>query len=149
MSEKPHERLKAAIEARRTELGLSLRQVAEGAGITTETLRAIRNGQNPSALTKSGLEQTLKWKSGSVDRVREGGAPEPAEASGRRRRPRLRRRSVMDEAEEVMAENERMAEEIVNSWRHLDAEAQAMVADLIDMLKRKAEEQSRNDRGER
>ncbi|WP_395109844.1 helix-turn-helix domain-containing protein [Actinomadura sp. SCN-SB] len=79
MTPKPHERLAAAIEDRRGELGLSLREVAELAGITGETLRAVRKGSNdPSPLTKRGIERALRWKAGSVEAILEGGEPRVA-----------------------------------------------------------------------
>lgn len=53
-------------------------EVATQAKITVETLRAIRRGNNePSALTKSGLERALRWQPGSVARILSGGAPTP------------------------------------------------------------------------
>jgi|SRR5690606_7104785 len=79
MTPTPHERLAQAIEARRGELGLSLREVAERAGITGETLRAVRRGSNePSQLTKRGIERALRWAPGSVDAILAGGDPTPA-----------------------------------------------------------------------
>lgn len=76
MTPKPHELLASAIEARRRELGLSLREVADIAGVTGETLRAVRKGSNePSSLTKSGIERALSWEAGSVDAVLGGGRP--------------------------------------------------------------------------
>src|SRR5690606_39965041 len=78
MTPTPHERLAQAIEARRGELGLSLREVAERAGITGETLRAVRRGSNePSQLTKRGIERALRWAPGSVDAILAGGDPTP------------------------------------------------------------------------
>lgn len=80
MTPNPHERLASAIEARRGELGLSLRQVAELAGITGETLRAVRKGSNePSSLTKRGIERALAWAAGSVDHILDGDGPLPAD----------------------------------------------------------------------
>ncbi|MGV2384200.1 MAG UNVERIFIED_CONTAM: helix-turn-helix transcriptional regulator [Thermobifida fusca] len=79
MTPTPHERLAQAVEARRGELGLSLREVAERAGITGETLRAVRRGSNePSQLTKRGIERALRWAPGSVDAILAGGDPTPA-----------------------------------------------------------------------
>lgn len=53
-------------------------QVATEAKVTVETLRAIRRGKNePSALTKRGLEQALQWQTGSVDQVYAGRDPLP------------------------------------------------------------------------
>ena len=78
MTPKPHELLASAIETRRGELGLSLREVAQLAGVTGETLRAVRKGSNePSSLTKSGIERALSWEPGSVTAVLDGGEPTP------------------------------------------------------------------------
>jgi transcriptional regulator with XRE-family HTH domain len=64
------------MDQRRQQLGLSWREVAAEAGITQETLRAIRRGANdPSTLTKRGIERALEWSPGSVDRVFAGDDP--------------------------------------------------------------------------
>lgn len=75
----PHERLKAAMDVRRVDLGLSLREVADAAGVSVETLRAVRRGSNePSALTRRGIEKALAWTPGSVERTLAGGEPQNA-----------------------------------------------------------------------
>lgn len=64
------------MDARRTELSLSWREVATAADITAETLRAIRRGSNhPSALTQRGIERALQWTAGSLATVLNGGQP--------------------------------------------------------------------------
>jgi hypothetical protein len=51
-------------------------EVASEARITVETLRAIRRGNNqPSTLTKRGLERALQWQAGSIQAVLAGGDP--------------------------------------------------------------------------
>ena len=86
MTPKPHDLLASAIDERRGELGLSLREVAELAGVTAETLRAVRKGSNePSSLTKHGIERALRWEPGSVASVLNGGGPtarEPRAVTG-------------------------------------------------------------------
>ncbi|MEU8040958.1 hypothetical protein [Streptosporangium sp. NPDC049078] len=73
-----HKRLASAMSARREELHMTWVKVAESAGITTETLRAIRHGDNsPSTLTKRGIEAALQWEPGSIDMVLSGGEPTP------------------------------------------------------------------------
>jgi transcriptional regulator with XRE-family HTH domain len=64
------------MDRRRGELGLSLREIARQADITPETLRAVRRGLNdPSSLTRRGIERALQWTAGSVDQILEGGEP--------------------------------------------------------------------------
>lgn len=72
-------RLDAAMEARRKELRLRWRDVADLAGISYETLRTIRRGQYEGMrpLTESGIERALKWATGSVAAVLAGGEPTP------------------------------------------------------------------------
>jgi transcriptional regulator with XRE-family HTH domain len=79
------------MEERRQALGMTWAEVASEAKITVETLRAIRRGNNqPSTLTKRGLERALQWQTGSIQAVLAGGDPSPvgampsltAEASG-------------------------------------------------------------------
>lgn len=72
-----HERLSNAVDERRLSLGKTWAEVATEAGITTETLRALRRGINePNVLTKRGIERALGWKHGSVSAILDGGAPE-------------------------------------------------------------------------
>lgn len=76
--------LEAALDARRQELDKAWRDIAIDAGISYETLRALRRGDNePSTLTKRRLERALRWETGSLDEVLAGGealplASEPA-----------------------------------------------------------------------
>lgn len=73
-----HLRLDAAMKDRRETLRTTWANVASEAGITVETLRAIRRGHNkPSLLTKRGIEGALLWEPGSIDRIFEGGEPTP------------------------------------------------------------------------
>jgi transcriptional regulator with XRE-family HTH domain len=64
---------------RREERGLRWKDVAEIAGVTTETLRQIRNGGGETIrpLTRTGLEKAMLWASGSVQAVLEGRDPTP------------------------------------------------------------------------
>lgn len=69
------------MDERRQALGMTWAEVANDAKITVETLRALRRGNNqPSTLTKRGLERALQWESGSVERVLAGDDPIPARA---------------------------------------------------------------------
>lgn len=74
----PHERLDAAMNERRLDLRMKWRKVADGAGVSYEALRAIRKGEyHPSELTRRGIDDTLRWKPGSVADVLAGGDPSP------------------------------------------------------------------------
>jgi transcriptional regulator with XRE-family HTH domain len=67
------------MDERRQALGMTWAEVASDAKITVETLRAVRRGNNqPSALTKRGLERALQWQSGSIDQLLKGGDPTPS-----------------------------------------------------------------------
>ncbi|MEV4247025.1 hypothetical protein AB0J63_26875 [Streptosporangium canum] len=73
-----HARLDAAMNKRREALHMTWANVATDAKITVETLRAIRRGHNqPSALTKRGIENALQWEPGSVDHILDGEEPTP------------------------------------------------------------------------
>lgn len=71
------------MEERRQALGMTWAKVASEAGITVETLRAMRRGNNePSALSKRGLERALHWKPDSINRVLTGRDPIPLPDGG-------------------------------------------------------------------
>jgi transcriptional regulator with XRE-family HTH domain len=62
------------MEERRRELGLTLKQAAAACGLTVETLRAVRYGENvPQGLTRAAIEKGLRWEQGSVGRFLEDG----------------------------------------------------------------------------
>lgn len=74
----PPHRLDEHMDARRLDLRMTWRQVADAAGISAETIRAIRRGDNtPGGVTKSGLEDALHWERGSIDSILDDGAPVP------------------------------------------------------------------------
>lgn len=84
------QRLTLLIEERADELGMTWNELAEKAGLTKEGLRGVRFGSGKMRrLTKRGLEDALRWESGSVDRVLEGGEPESVRPSGPVRKARL------------------------------------------------------------
>ena len=125
MTPKPHELLASAIETRRGELGLSLREVAGLAGVTGETLRAVRKGSNePSSLTKRGIERALKWTPGSVDAVLAGIAPTE----------RTPTRTSMEDAEVLARENAERAQRLARRIGRLDRRKQAVVEQMVDVL---------------
>lgn len=79
----PRQWLAARMEERRLELRLYWSDVADRAGVTTEALRQVRQGQHGiKPMTKTGIEQGLRWERGSVDAVLEGGDPTPLPATG-------------------------------------------------------------------
>lgn len=75
MSE-PHERLDKAMNARRLELRMTWRELAQAAQISYEALRAIRKGDyRPTELRARTLDEALQWAPGSVYVVLDGGDP--------------------------------------------------------------------------
>lgn len=64
------------MDERRQTLGMTWADVARQAEITVETLRAIRRGNNePSSLTKRGLDRALSWRPGGTQAVLQGEHP--------------------------------------------------------------------------
>jgi hypothetical protein len=64
------------MDDRRGELGLKWENVAERAKVSPETLR--RNASDPTRMrttTLKGIERALRWESGSIDRILDGGSP--------------------------------------------------------------------------
>lgn len=69
------------MDERRQALGMTWAEVAREAGITVETLRAIRRGKNePSDLTKRGLDRALRWRPGGTASILAGREPHPIDA---------------------------------------------------------------------
>ena len=85
MSE-PHERLNEAMNKRRFDVGhKSWRHLAAAAGISYETLRALRKGEgHPAEATMDGVERALGWPSGTIAAILAGEQvqPECADAPG-------------------------------------------------------------------
>jgi transcriptional regulator with XRE-family HTH domain len=72
----PESSLDGAMDRRRQALGLTWRQLAEQAGISYETLRAIRKGEQAGGdLTRRGLERALLWETGGFEVAESGGVP--------------------------------------------------------------------------
>jgi hypothetical protein len=76
-------RLNKAIEDRARELGKSFNQVARDAGITTETLSALRGkgkkrdpGSRPYEKTARGIDRALQWAEGTTMAIWDGRTPE-------------------------------------------------------------------------
>lgn len=71
----PDNRLDLAMDARRLSLNLEWRDLAKAAGVSYETLRALRRAGNAAPLTKRRVEEALHWTPGSIDEVLAGGQP--------------------------------------------------------------------------
>lgn len=78
--ETPDNRLDLAMDARRLSLNLEWRDLAAEAGVSYETLRALRRAGNAAPLTKRRVEEALRWTPGSIDAVLAGGEPTLAES---------------------------------------------------------------------
>ncbi|MFF9248848.1 helix-turn-helix domain-containing protein [Streptomyces globisporus] len=74
--------LDGEMNARRLQLGMAWKEVARSAGISYETLRAVRKGETSGApLTLRKIEQALRWAQGDINRVERGGKPTPTSAA--------------------------------------------------------------------
>lgn len=63
------------MDARRKELRMTWRRVAELARVSQETLRQLRMGEQVSEMTEYGVEEALHWRPGSLDAIRYGAKP--------------------------------------------------------------------------
>lgn len=73
--------LDAAMDARRVDLRMTWREVAETAELSLAGLSAIRRGERqPSTLTVRRIEDALQWEHGSIQAVLDGGDPTPVQA---------------------------------------------------------------------
>jgi hypothetical protein len=75
-------RLDDEMNRRRVELGLRWKDVASEAGLSYESLRAVRAGSYGMMrdLTAAGIERGLRWAPGSVKAILAGGQPTHVEA---------------------------------------------------------------------
>ncbi len=71
------DRLLAATDVRRVELGKRWKQVYQEAGLTHQTLNRWRNGHPVDALTERRLEQALMWAPGARQAIANGRDPLP------------------------------------------------------------------------
>lgn len=69
------------LDLRRRQLRMTWRQIAQQAGISSETLRKLRLGEPVSELTEAGIEDTLNWPRGDLRMARAGLRPIPLEES--------------------------------------------------------------------
>lgn len=64
------------IQRRRLDLGLSVRQAAETAGIARNTWASAEDGSRQTSDTNfAAIERALRWTPGSISQVKAGGAP--------------------------------------------------------------------------
>lgn len=79
MPESPNrQRLAQLMEQRRKDLRLRWQDVAERSGLSLKTLHSVRSSDKRVAeLTKTGIEDGLRWEHGSIDLVLAGGEPAP------------------------------------------------------------------------
>jgi len=83
MPESPNRRrLAELMEERRKDLRLRWQDVAEASGLSLKTLHSVRSSDRRVAeLTKTGVEDGLRWEHGSVDLILSGGDPVPLPAT--------------------------------------------------------------------
>ena len=63
------------MEDRRIYLALRIEDVARRADVSANTLRSVGRGRAARPLTEAGVERALRWKGGSLQRLREGKPP--------------------------------------------------------------------------
>ncbi|MBN9739527.1 hypothetical protein DMP23_46680 [Amycolatopsis sp. A1MSW2902] len=75
MVEYPEQSLGWWIDKRRSQLGLTLVELADAAGMSRETIRAAAAGRRLRPTNKRLLEDALRWEPGSVDAIKRGNEP--------------------------------------------------------------------------
>ncbi|MFF0080250.1 multiprotein-bridging factor 1 family protein [Streptomyces canus] len=73
-------RLGAKIREKREAMGLSRRQLSEEAGVSEKSIQTAEEGRTPRARWPQSLrliENALRWEHGSMERILEGGEPDP------------------------------------------------------------------------
>lgn len=66
-----------AMDARRVYLDVQVVELARLAGVSYNTLRSAGRGRPLRPLNERGIERALRWKPGSLDRLRHGKEPLP------------------------------------------------------------------------
>lgn len=78
MNENPAARLDRIMDARRLELDLDWKEVADLAGISVQTLDVVRKGKNSTVRTKRKIDRALQWVPGEgVEAISAGREPTP------------------------------------------------------------------------
>ena len=114
---KQHQRLDEAMERQRLALGLEWREVADRAGVSYETLRALRRTGTANPLTKRRVEDAFGWAPGSIDAILDGGEPVKADAEKTsertpRQKSRARARRVRELQEEIQRRIDELQEQL-------------------------------------
>ena len=65
------------MDERRGELSLTWDDVAERAAVSPQTIYRAINGTSMRTTTKKAVERSLRWESGSIDSILDGGNPTP------------------------------------------------------------------------
>jgi hypothetical protein len=139
MPERPTyaDRLAQLMDSRRLELGLKWTEVAEraGAGVSAETLRAIRRGeQTPRPLTRAAIDRALQWAPGSTDRIiSEPEGPDPLPASTP---PIPSPITIADLPDPASDEDQRLVELLLTRGGTLSALDREMLDDIMRMTDR-------------
>ena len=88
-------RAKAALQARRSELGFTSQEaLAEAADVGLSTVGRLERGQRVSAVKEASVERALQWEYGAIERLHRGEDPVPVAAAtepvnvGRKEEPR-------------------------------------------------------------
>lgn len=73
------DRVSAAAIARRSEMGLTQKALAEKAGVAERTIQNLEAGKKPQPLIRGKVEKALGWPAGEMERIASApqGAPEP------------------------------------------------------------------------
>ena len=100
ISPQARERLEQLMDARRLDLDMNWRDVAQRAGISYEAIRALRSGPGGiRSLTARKIDRALQWKPGSLERILDGGDPELIASPDGERALVERAREILDRDE--------------------------------------------------
>ena len=69
-------RVISAVIARRSELGLTQRELAAKANVAERTIQNLEAGKRPQPLIRGKIERALDWRSGEMARIAAGELPE-------------------------------------------------------------------------
>lgn len=108
-------RLTDAMEARKEDLGLTWREVANDGGTTIETLRAVRRGTNEILpRTRKAIEAGLRWPRGYVTDILDGKKPSGPE----------RPKSALDDIRQMAESLQTQARELIERLDNLGQEGE-------------------------
>lgn len=92
------------------------RALAAKAGVSYETVRALKAGGRVAAASEYAIEQALRWAPGSIQRIREGGEPAVLDDDGFDAFLQVRH-------PELSARQRRRAAEMLQRWLEDEADA--------------------------